>query len=89
MVMASAARTTLRLGLRDVDTHVAEWTMVTACRILILNVLATVRRLLRNHGLDLANVISLIPEHVGLLRQVAISKQLIIFESKLVCKVIF
>lgn len=87
MVMASAARTTLRLR-RDVDTHVAEWTVVTASRILILNILAAVRRLLRNHGLDLTDVISLIPEHVGLLRQVTISKQLIIFESKLVCKVI-
>jgi hypothetical protein len=87
MVMASAARTALRLR-RDVDTHVAEWTVVTASRILILNILAAVRRLLRNNGLDLTDVISLIPEYVGLLRQVTIGKQLIIFESKLVCKVI-
>ena len=87
MMMASTSRTILLLRLRDVDAHVAERAMMATSRILILNILAAVRRLLSDHGLDLANIIRLVSEYVGLLRQLAISKQLIIFESKLVRKV--
>ena len=68
MVMTASARAILLLRLSDIDAHVAVRTVVAARRILVLDVLTAVRRLLRNHGLNLANVVCLAPENIGLLR---------------------